>query len=120
MKKLEGQELYRKIARSTECKKAIGSSKAKQWGTAYHSKKQEELIRKQEERILLQEAIIQNQALRIEYLEKIVFGKSKGKKRYDGDTGEGIRRVDHLSKSKKRKSESYQRAIPKRRRDYKY
>lgn len=114
MKKLEGQELYRRLQEARNAKRLLEAQKQSNEALRTIVKKQEELIRKQEERILLQEAIIQNQALRIEYLEKIVFGKSKGKKHYDGDTGEGYSQSgSSLKNPKKRESESYQRAIPK-------
>lgn len=66
--------------------------------------------KQKDELLAFQKGIIEKQALRIEYLEKIVFGKSKKRKDDDNSTPPNNSEDEE---QKPRDSKSYQREIPK-------
>ena len=116
MKKLEGKELYRRLqeARNTrKLLKAMGQRVEVMEKLIESLKKSEQ---QKDELISLQKEMIEKQALRIEYLEKIVFGKSKKKRSGDEDSDDENQHGENSSKKKDRNPRdprSYQRATPK-------
>lgn len=115
MKKLEGKELYRRLQEARNAMRLLES--ARQTIDAFRQqvallKKQNDL---QAEQISLQKGIMEQQALRIEYLEKMVFGKSKKKRPQDSDDPDQNSSPSSGKKNeqKKRDPQTYQREIPK-------
>lgn len=110
MKKLEGKELYRRLQEARNAIKLLESARH----TIEALKQQVDLLTKhndlQAEQIRLQKEIMEQQALRIEYLEKIVFGKSK-KKDSDDENKRGGSSAPKKNR-KPRDPKTYQREIP--------
>jgi transposase len=107
----EKTELYRRLQQARNLKKLLlaKDQKINVLGKTVELLKQS---RKEEgETIRLQKKMIELQALRIEYLEKIVFGK--GKKKRDQDFTYPPSMFSSKKKEKKtREKKSYQREIP--------
>lgn len=112
MKKLEGQELYRRLQEARNARKLLEAERQSNAALREIVEKQEELISGLKEENLLQKEIMESQALRIEYLEKIVFGKSKDKKKDEDDSNE-TGPSSSKKEPRKRDPKSYQREIPK-------
>lgn len=114
MKKLQGQELYRRLQEARNAKRLL----QKAYDTIKNLEEQIVLLKEQNalqaEQIILQQTMIEQQALRIEYLEKIVFGKSKknGHDQKPPDQGADSSSTGHKTPLP-RDPRSYQRAIPK-------
>lgn len=109
MKKLEGKELYRRLQEARNTKRFLMSMGQKMEAMEKKIEVLEASGRQKDETLVLQKGIIEKQALRIEYLEKIVFGKSKRKKGGDDDHGPASPREER----QQRDSASYQREVPK-------
>ena len=116
MKKLEGKELYRRLQEARNAQKLLDAQSQSNEALREIVEKQEELIKELKETNRLQKEINENQALRIEYLEKIVFGRSKKKKKSadenDGDSASGSSSTKKKDR-KPRDPKTYQREIPK-------
>lgn len=112
MKKLAGKELYRRLQQSRNAKKLLDVSHQRVDELVELVKNLKEIIREQNILILKQKELIETQALRIEYLEKIVFGKSK-KRKDKNDDNSSTPNNPNGGERKPRDSASYQREIPK-------
>ncbi len=111
MKKLQGKELYRRLQQSRNAQNLLMRMSQKMDAMEKKIEVLEESVKQKDAMILSQKRIIEKQALRIEYLEKIVFGKSKKKERNDDDSS-----TPHNPAGGKlilRDSKTYQREIPK-------
>lgn len=111
MKKLEGKELYRRLQEARNTKKLLGRMVQRVEALEQLIEVMKESARQKDELIVLQKELIQKQALRIEALEKMVFGKSKGKRR-EKDDEDDSGSSQKPPQGKPRAKESYQRAIP--------
>lgn len=113
MKKIEGKELYRRLQEARNAMRLLAAQKQANEALREIVKKQGELIVGLEKQLILQKKIIEQQALQIEYLEKIVFGKSKKKGKGGKDDQNGPGGSSSNGKDRKpRDPKTYQREIP--------
>lgn len=114
MKKLEGKELYRRLQEARNAKKLLTAAGQKIESLEKMVAFLNESAKQKDALIMLQKNTIEKQALRIEYLERAVFGKSKGD---SGDSTDNDVKGGGASKKKKdrkpRDPKTYQREIPK-------
>lgn len=114
MKKLQGKELYRRLQEARNAQKLLVAMGQKMEAMEKMIEMLRENAKQKDEMIAMQKEINEKQALRIEYLEKIVFGKSKKKKNKDSDDQDqnnesSIDKKDRTPRDPK----TYQREIPK-------
>lgn len=112
MKKLEGKELYRRLQEAKNYKKLYEAQKQMNLVLKERLKTSEQINALQEKRINTQEEMLRLQGIRIEYLEKIVFGKSKKNKDDDHKNDKDDNLKNDKKEKVKRTKESYQREIP--------
>lgn len=113
MKKLEGKELYRRLQEARNAKKLLTSAHALINELRKKNKNLEKIIALQAEQIKTMGQKMENQALCIENLEKIAFGKSKKNNKND-DMNQFGGQGQSQNKQAKRDKKSYQREIPKK------
>lgn len=112
MKKLEGKELYRRLQEAKNYKKLYEFAKQRIENLEKIVEQMANINKEQNKIIQAQKEIIEKQGIRIEYLEKIVFGKSKKNKDDDHKNDKGGNLKNNKKEKVKRDAKSYQREIP--------
>src|SRR5689334_8581621 len=114
MKKLEGKELYRRLQEARNTQRLLAAMRQKMEAMEKTIELLEDISQQKDQIIAFQKETIEKQELRIESLEKMVFGKSKKRKSQDSDDRDGHGGSPPNKKDRKpRDPKSYQREIPK-------
>lgn len=114
MKKLEGKELYRRLQEARNAMKLLQGAQQRNEAQQKIIENYTIIMGNQQRQIELLEELAEKQGLRIEYLEKIVFGRSKKKKDSDDENDSASGSSSTKKKDRNpRDPKTYQREIPK-------